>query len=134
MKLFVDSSFIIAYLNENDSLHEKSMEYVDLIESNQCYVNNLIVNEVITVLGNKTGVEIAIKAYEFISLFFNVINEYDFHKFNLGNLLIYKKYNTKLSFTDTSIIYCMDKEKIENLISFDKEFKMVSEINLIGLN
>lgn len=134
MKLFVDSSFIIAYLNENDSLHEKSMEYVDLIESNQCYVNNLIVNEVITVLGNKTGVEMAIKAYEFISLFFNVINEYDFYKFNLGNLLIYKKYNTNLSFTDTSIIYCMDKEKIENLISFDKEFKRVSEINLIGLN
>ena len=53
MKIFVDSSFLIALVNENDSLHEKSLEYIDLIEKNDCYISNLVINEVITVIGNK---------------------------------------------------------------------------------
>lgn len=30
MKYFIDSSYIIALVNENDSLHAKSLEYLDL--------------------------------------------------------------------------------------------------------
>ena len=48
-------------------------------------------------------------------------------------MLIYEKYDTKLSYTDSSIIYIMKEEGINNLISFDKEFKRVEGINLIGL-
>ena len=57
MKIFVDSSFIIALVNENDSLHESSLEYIDLIEKNECYISNLVINEVITVVGNKIDLE-----------------------------------------------------------------------------
>ena len=38
MKIFIDSSFLIALINENDSLHEKSLQYLDLIEKNDCYI------------------------------------------------------------------------------------------------
>ena len=48
-------------------------------------------------------------------------------------MLIYEKFDTKLSYTDSSIIYIMKEEGINNLISFDKEFKRVEGINLIGL-
>ena len=131
MKIFVDSSFLIALVNENDSLHEKSLEYIDLIEKNDCYISNLVINEVITVIGNKIDLETAISAYDLINDIFHVINEYEIKDFNSTTMLIYEKHNTKLSFTDCSIIVDMHYHKIENLLSFDKEFKKAEGINLI---
>lgn len=131
MKIFVDSSFLIALVNENDSLHEKSLEYIDLIEKNDCYIINLVINEVITVIGNKIDLETAISAFDLINDIFHVINEYEIKDFNSNTMLIYEKHNTKLSFTDCSIIVDMHYHKIENLLSFDKEFKKAEGINLI---
>ena len=131
MKIFVDSSFIIALVNENDSLHESSLEYIDLIEKNECYISNLVINEVITVIGNKIDLETAISAFDLINDIFQVINEYEIKDFNSNTMLIYEKHGTKLSFTDCSIIVDMHYHKIENLLSFDKEFKKVEGINLI---
>ena len=48
-------------------------------------------------------------------------------------MLFYETYKTKLSFTDSSILLIMEKKGISNLLSFDKEFKRVENINLIGL-
>ena len=131
MKIFVDSSFIIALVNENDSLHESSLEYIDLIEKNECYISNLVINEVITVIGNKIDLETAISAFDLINDIFHVINEYEIKDFNSNTMLIYEKHGTKLSFTDCSIIVDMHYHKIENLLSFDKEFKKAEGINLI---
>ena len=131
MKIFVDSSFLIALVNENDSLHEKSLEYIDLIEKNDCYISNLVINEVITVIGNKIDLETAISAFDLINDIFHIINEYEIKDFNSTTMLIYEKHGTKLSFTDCSIIVDMHYHKIENLLSFDKEFKKAEGINLI---
>lgn len=131
MKIFVDSSFLIALVNENDSLHEKSLEYIDLIEKNGCYISNLVINEVITVIGNKIDLETALSAFDLINDIFHVINEYEIKDFNSTTMLIYEKHGTKLSFTDCSIIVDMHYHKIENLLSFDKEFKKAEGINLI---
>lgn len=131
MKIFVDSSFLIALVNENDSLHDKSLEYVDLIEKNDCYISNLVINEVITVIGNKIDLETALSAFDLINDIFHIINEYEIKDFNSNTMLIYEKHGTKLSFTDCSIIVDMHYHKIENLLSFDKEFKKAEGINLI---
>ena len=131
MKIFVDSSFLIALVNENDSLHEKSLEYIDLIEKNDCYISNLVINEVITVIGNKIDLETALSAFDLINDIFHIINEYEIKDFNSNTMLIYEKHGTKLSFTDCSIIVDMHYHKIENLLSFDKEFKKAEGINLI---
>jgi len=64
MKIFLDSSFLIALINDNDSLHKKALEYVELTEDNDCYISNLIINEVITVIGNKLGLSVAISSYD----------------------------------------------------------------------
>ena len=133
MKIFLDSSFIIALVNEKDSLHKKALEYLELIEANECYISNLIINEVITVIGNKLGLKTTISTYELLNMVFNVVNEYDLIDFNSNVMLIYEKYNTKLSFTDSSILYIMKMEGISNLLTFDKEFKRVEGLNIIGL-
>ena len=133
MKIFLDSSFIIALVNDNDSLHKQALEYLELTESNECYISNLIINEVITVIGNKLGLEIAISTYDLLISVFNIVDEYDLVDFNSNVMLLYEAYNTKLSFTDSSIIYIMKEEGIDNLLSFDNEFKKVDSIKLIGL-
>ncbi|WP_295723129.1 type II toxin-antitoxin system VapC family toxin [uncultured Methanobrevibacter sp.] len=133
MKIFLDSSFLIALINDNDALHNKALEYVELTEVNECYISNLIINEVITVIGNKLGLEVAISSYDILTSVFNIVNEYDLEDFNYNTMLFYEKYNTKLSFTDSSILFIMEQEEINNLLSFDKEFKRVNNINLIEL-
>ena len=131
MKIFIDSSFLIALINENDSLHEKSLQYLDLIEKNDCYISNLIINEVITVIGNKIDLKTAISAFNLLYDIFHLIDEYENKDFNSYVMLAYEKFNTKLSFTDSSVIVNMHNEGIENLLSFDNEFKRVKDINLI---
>lgn len=133
MKIFLDSSFLIALINDNDSLHKKALEYLELIENNECYISNLIINEVITVIGNKLNLEVATTSFNLLTSVFNIINEYDLKEFNYNNMRIYETYNTKLSFTDSSIILLMKEFNISDLISFDKEFKKVEDINLIGI-
>lgn len=132
MKIFIDSSFLIALVNENDSLHEKSLRYLDLIDKNECYISNLIINEVITVIGNKIDLKTAVSTFDLLNDIFNIIDEYEMNDFNSYVMLLYEKYNTKLSFTDCSIILNMQNNEIENLLSFDKEFRQVNDINLIS--
>ena len=131
MKIFLDSSFLIALINDDDFLHKKALEYVKLTETNECYISNLIINEVITVIGNKLGLKTAILTYDLLTSVFNIVDEYKLTDFNSNVMLIYETYDTKLSFTDSSIIYIMKKERINNLLTFDKEFKRVNEVNLI---
>lgn len=132
MKYFIDSSYIIALINQNDSLHQRSLEYLNLIEENECYISNLIINEVVTVIGNKIDLETAVTAFDLLYDIFIVLDEYDDKDLNYNTMLIYEKYNAKLSFTDSSIIVNMHNEGIDNLISFDKEFKRVEGINLLS--
>ena len=68
-----------------------------------------------------------------VNTIFNIVNEYNLADFNSNVMLLYEAYNTKLSFTDSSIIYIMKEEGIDNLLSFDNEFKKVDSIKLIGL-
>jgi predicted nucleic acid-binding protein len=57
MKCFLDSSFIIALIMEKDDLHKKAikLENKEKISENECYISNLVISEVITVIGNKTN-------------------------------------------------------------------------------
>lgn len=133
MKYFVDSSYIIALVNENDSLHEKALDLLKLLESNDCYISNLIMNEVVTVIGNKIDLQTSIETFNLLNTTFKSIDECHIKDFNNQTMIQYEKYNAKLSFIDSSIIICMNFSNIDNLISFDKEFNMVKNINLIGM-
>lgn len=131
--IFVDSSFIIALINENDSLHEKAFELIDIIENEKLVISNLIINEVITVIGNKIDLNTAIKSFDLINSRFDVIEEYNIKNFNFKCMNEYEKYNTKLSFTDSSIIVVSKEFAIEKIVTFDKEFKKVMDVELIGI-
>ena len=132
MKIFLDSSFIIAYVIETDTNNKLAIELEkNNIFDNDCYISNLIINEVIAVIGNKTDLELAINTYNVIKDNCIIINEYEIANFNDNVLNTYKKHNTKLSFTDSAIIGIMKENNIKNLVSFDKYFDKVPEIKRI---
>jgi predicted nucleic acid-binding protein len=129
VKVFLDSSFIIAYVIEIDDNYKSALKLEDeKIFDNECYISNLIINEIVTVIGNKINLDLALNTYCAIKDNCIIINEYDTSNFNDNVMNMYKKYNTKLSFTDCAIIEIMKKNNINNLVSFDKSFDRVEEI------
>jgi predicted nucleic acid-binding protein len=123
VKIFLDSSFLIAYTIETDDNNKLAYKLENQgIFDNECYISNLIINEIVTVIGNKINLNLAIDTYNAIKDNCTIINEYNKPNFNDSVVNIYKKYNTKLSFTDCAILEIMKEHKIKKLVSFDKYF------------
>ncbi|OED30409.1 type II toxin-antitoxin system VapC family toxin [Methanosphaera sp. WGK6] len=133
-KIFLDSSFIIALVNENDDLHEKAKELVKtkILQENEIYISNLIINEVITVVGNIINTNVAIDTYNLLVELCIILNEYKENNFNNNVINYYSFYKNKLSFVDCSRLELMKIYDIPYLVSYDKEFKRVNEIELIN--
>lgn len=132
MKIFLDSSFIIDLILEKDDLNHKAILLKEKeILKNDCYISNLIINEVVTVIGNKTNKEIAKQSYYFLKDNCILINETKIANINDKTMNTYLEHNTKLSFTDCSIVEIMKEKNINNLASFDKYFDKVKEITRI---
>lgn len=141
-KVFLDTSFILAYVNSNDELHENALrlEKVENVLSQDCYINNNVLNEVLTLTGRKINIKAAEEIYYGMIDSFEILNEYNIFNYTAKAFDIFKRNigknseKTKLSFTDSSIILTMQESNIHDLVSFDQEFKNFNEINLIGLD
>lgn len=141
-KVFLDTSFILAYVNSNDELNENALrlEEAKNILSQDCYINNNVLNEVLTLTGRKINIDAAEKIYYGLIDSFEILNEYTIFNYTAKTCDIFKKIvgtnskKTKLSFTDSSIILTMKESNITDLVSFDQQFKNFNKINLIGLD
>lgn len=139
-KLFLDTSFILGFVNSNDDLHENAikLEEAENILSQDCYINNNVLNEVVTLTGRKINITAAEEIYYGLIDSFEILNEYDIINYTSKTFDIFKRVvgsnskKTKLSFTDSSIILTMKESNITDLVSFDQQFKHFDEINLIG--
>lgn len=141
-KVFLDTSFILAYVNSNDELHENALrlEESENILSQDCHINNNVLNEVLTLTGRKMNIDDAEEIYYGLIDSFEILNEYTIFNYTAKTFNIFKKIvganskKTKLSFTDSSIILTMKELNITDLVSFDQQFKNFNKINLIGLD
>ena len=141
-KVFLDTSFILAYVNSNDELHKNALrlEESENILSKDCYINNNVLNEVLTLTGRKINIDAAEETYYGMIDSFEILNEYNIFNYTAKTFDIFKRIigadsaKTKLSFTDSSIILTMQESNIHDLVSFDHQFKNFNEINLIGLD
>lgn len=136
MKIFLDSSFIISFALENDENHKKSKKLIEQekIWEQKCYISNYIIDEVVTVIGNKSNINLAKEAYYILQDNFTILDEQKIENFNDRVMDIYEEYDTELSFTDSAILLLMEYYDISTLVSFDKGFKENEEINLINLD
>ena len=141
-KVFLDTSFILAYVNSNDELHDNALrlEETENILSQDCYINNNVLNEVLTLTGRKMNIDAAEEIYYGLIDSFEILNEYTIFNYTAKTFNIFKKIvganskKTKLSFTDSSIILTMKELNITDLVSFDQQFKNFNKINLIAFD
>ena len=141
-KIFLDTSFILAYINSNDDLHENALklEESENILSQNVYINNNVLNEVLTLTGRKMNIDAAEEIYYSLVDSFEILNEYTILNYTTKTFDIFKKIvgdnskKTKLSFTDSSIILTMKESNITELVSFNQQFKNFNKISLIGLD
>lgn len=136
-KYFLDTSFILALILDNDSNYYKALKYENILHE-KCYINHNVLNEVLTLIGRKIDINTAKEVYYALIDNFILLNEYNIPNYNNKTFSIFEKYlgkksnKTKLSFTDSSILVTMEEFNINNLVSFDEEFRRVKNIELIN--
>lgn len=131
-KYFFDSSFIIALALDNDSNKSKALELTDLL-SEECYIGDNVIEEVVNVVNLKGDSNKAETLYNFMIDNFKIINEHEIPNYNTKTIKVFKKFNGKLSYTDSSMIVTVLEYNIDFLVTFDNEFKREERINVIGI-
>ena len=138
MKILFDTNFIVAYILISDESHQRAiiLEDNENIFDNERFITNHIVDEVVTIIGQKSNPEVALKTYRFLKDNFTIINEYDCFDFNDRVMARYNKMNDdkkqKLGFTDASIIEIAKLFKLDGIVTFDKEFQGNNEVDIIS--
>ncbi len=132
--IFLDSSFIVAYYNEDDSLHEKALSIAKEIAENKygtSVITDYVFSETVTVIMLKAKMlEPAAEAGERILNSTFMINTD--HQLVLDSFETFKKQGKpKLSFIDCSIIAVCNANGIANIATFDKALKEASGLNVI---
>ena len=131
-KYFFDSSFIIALALDNDSNKSKALELTDLL-SGECYIGDNVIEEVVNVVNLKGDANKAETLYNFMMDNFKIINEHEIPNYNTKTIKVFKKFNGKLSYTDSSMIVSVLEHNLDYLVTFDNEFKREERINVIGI-
>ena len=92
-KVFLDTSFILAYVNSNDELHDNALrlEEAENILSQDCYINNNVLNEVLTLTGRKMNIDAAEEIYYGLIDSFEILNEYTIFNYTAKTFDIFKK-------------------------------------------
>ena len=133
MTIFLDTSFIVAFLNRRDSRNRRATELWHKLLDNEWgrpFTSDYIVDECYTLLlSRRKNLTIQQNLHDFIHgnpanmipkfiLFRKITDELYENSWKL-----YKKFmNSELSFTDLTILAICTKMNIEYLASFDKDF------------
>lgn len=118
--IFLDTSFIIAFVNNSDGRHVDAVELARKIENEEKVISHVIIIEVLNSLRKFKKGKLNQQVYRIIKDNFTIyegsINLYD------DALKIQLKYHGKLGFTDCVIIETMKRLNINQIASFDEHF------------
>lgn len=118
--IFLDTSFIIALVNNSDGRHEEAVKLAKMIENKEKTVSFVVIIEVLNSLRKFKKGKLNQQVYRIIKDNFTIhkesINLYD------NALKIQLRYHGKLGFADCIIIETMKKLNINKITSFDTHF------------
>jgi len=127
--IFIDSSYLIALLNDRDQYHKKAVNIESKIRKRKKIISQVILTETLnslSVFGGKTGKKI-----------YNLINETHTIKYCSNKdfydkvIEIFIKYDGTIGFSDCTSISIMKENNIVEIASFDSDFDKVDEIHRI---
>ncbi len=122
-KLFVDTSFLVAFFNKGDAHHLDAREWVQDEEKSIFVITDYIFNEFLTVLLARRNKDLSVRAGETILSDPNIrllrINDEVFEK----AWTVYRMYEDKeWSLTDCTSYVLMKTLLIDTALSFDEHF------------
>lgn len=131
-RVFVDSNYFIAFFNPADSLHRQAVDIGRKLnnERTQLIISDLVFLEVVTVLSQRMSREVAVQVGDYFRVSPQVKLLHVDEMLHIEAWTIFKQTLLKnISFVDCSIIACMKKERIIDLLTFDKkDFQKLQEL------
>lgn len=132
--IFLDSSFIVAYYNENDEHHRKALEIMEDLKNEkygETTIDDYIFNECATVL--LARLKDLDKTVEICEKIKNImIFRVDEDIFEAAWKIFKEQEETKFSFIDCSTLALMEARVIKNIATFDEDFRKIEGINVFG--
>ena len=137
-KYFLDANFIVAIFREIEENNELAVSTCEnLLSNHECYISNLVFNEIITILMMRTkDMDLTARAYYFLKDNMTVINEHGIDRFNEKVFALFKKYNSKsfkVGFTDCSIAFIYKYYNLDYIVTFDRNFKVFDDVRLLKM-
>ncbi len=122
MTIFVDASAAVSYFDVKDANHIKAIKISNEFGKNKIITSNYVFAEIVTIVSQNAGKEVAIDAGNYIKDNFSVIKI----PTEIENLSweIFKKQTSKnVSFVDCTTIALYKDGAFDKVFTFDTDFK-----------
>jgi len=132
--IFLDSSLIVAYLNEADFNHAKALQIAKHIGDDTfgpSVITDYIFDEVVTVMLVKTKDITRVQNIGQKLLAANLVLRIDEELFNSAWRIFTQQKKPVFSFTDCTSLAACKANGISNIATFDEDFKKLDEFNTI---
>lgn len=123
--ILVDSSYIIALINDRDKNHNRAKELFEDISKEKKLIPLLMLSEAVTTVNSRKGPELSKLLFDVLCDDFKVYypNQEEISK-SMDCVIKYKS----LSLADCFAVYLMRKLNITRIYSFDSDFDKVDGI------
>lgn len=128
-RYFLDTSFLLAFVDKDDEHHERARELMEKIKQEEIYISDFVFMETVNTMFSRFDHKDAREFSKYLKkselrilhtnskIFDNTVELFS---------------SEKMSFTDCSIKSAMEALDIEKLCSFDQDFQRFSSIELIN--
>ncbi len=127
--IFVDASFLVGLLLTNDVNNPRANELIDLIDDDDLIINNTVLTETINFLSKCKKIKQGHVIKDSIDI---LLNSCDIHYLTANDyssaIGTYLHYNGAVNFSDCTILKSMESLGIDEIVSFDSDFDLISGI------
>jgi len=123
--IYVDASFIIALVIEKDQWHQRALELLAKLKSEDKYITEAMIIESLNLIGSCLGGKVGYSIFKYINDNFTI---YRSETLIDESMYYFLKYDGTLSLADCTAINTMKELKITEILSFDDDFDKVKGI------
>ncbi|MBR0471499.1 MAG: type II toxin-antitoxin system VapC family toxin [Methanosphaera sp.] len=130
--IFLDSSYLIGLIIDNDQHHTKAVELKPYLKNEKKLINNTVLVETLNSIKRTNH---SIDTDEIINSILK-LDDIDFLTKNdyFKSLELFNYYNQSINYSDCTMLYTMQQYSLNTIVSFDSDFDKVSTINRIYLD
>ena len=123
--IYVDASFIIALVIEKDQWHERALELLPKLKSEDKIITEAMIIESLNLIGSCLGGKVGYSIFKYIKDNFTIYRSETLIDESMHYFL---KYDGTLSLADCTAINTMKELEMTEILSFDDDFDKVKGI------